>query len=213
LTDSVVIADYGAGNILSLSRAFEKVGADVTVSNDENAIAQADRLILPGVGAFGHAMAALGEGSLIDPVRQFAESGRPFLGICLGMQMMMDQSEEFGQHEGLGLIAGRVTEIPNQSVEGVVHKIPHIGWNTISPPDWGGWHDGIFADSEPFCAVYFVHSYRAEPEDDSKIFAECRYGGHRIVAAIGDGPLVGCQFHPEKSGPVGLQIIKSFMSL
>lgn len=210
----VTIIDYGIGNLLSVARAFEHCGAETVVTGVPDAIETAERLVLPGVGAFADGMAGLRDRGLIDPIRKFAASNRPFLGICLGMQMMLDSGEEFGIHEGLGLIPGKIVPIPTTGADGTSHKIPHIGWNLlelpVSAPDWT--HtilDGI----RPQAAVYFVHSFTAFPVNPDHRLADCHYNGRLISAAIRSGFLYGCQFHPEKSGKVGLQIINNFIRL
>lgn len=210
MTNAVTIVDYGRGNILSVSRALESVGASVTLTDDPVAIAAAERLLLPGVGAFGDAMATLQARNLVAPLQAFAETGRPFLGICLGMQLMLDESEEFGSHAGLGLIPGRVQRIPVPEANGVAYKVPHVGWNRLiaAGADWTG---TPLADTADAAAVYFVHSYEARPDEPAHRIADCVYGGHRIAAVIGRDNMIGCQFHPEKSGETGLGILKRFL--
>src|SRR5208283_5616772 len=160
----VTVIDYGMGNLLSVSRAMEHCGAEVLTTCDPERVAQAERLILPGVGAFADGMAGLRERRLIEPIREFARAGRPFLGICLGMQMMLDSSEEFGNHEGLGLVPGRVAAIPSTGVDGRPHKIPHIGWNKLlMPTPETSWENTILAGLSPGSSGYFVHSYAAVP--------------------------------------------------
>lgn len=214
MTTRLTLVDYGIGNLLSVRRAFEHCGAEVDAVNAADGIRRADRLVLPGVGAFEDGMQALRDRSLIEPIAEFAETDRPFLGICLGMQMMFEVSEEFGEHAGLGLLPGRVTPIPRTGVTGNEHKIPHIGWSALhlatSRRDWTGTIlEGI--DHEPF--VYFVHSFAAVPDDDGHRLADCRYDGLVISAAVCRGNLYGTQFHPEKSGATGLRIVREFLSL
>jgi imidazole glycerol-phosphate synthase subunit HisH len=163
------------------------------------------------VGAFADGMAGLRERGLIEPVRQFAASRRPLLGICLGMQMLLSSSEEFGQHEGLGLIAGRVLAIPSTGIDGAPHKIPHIGWAGLEASQGAAWDGSILRDVRPGSTVYMVHSYTAVPDDLTHRLADCRYDGRLISAAIRAGEVYGCQFHPEKSGPVGLRILATFL--
>ena len=213
MSASVTVVDYGIGNILSVSRALEHCGAKVLLTDLPAQIAQAQRVVLPGVGAFKDGMDGLRERGLIDAVKQFAASGRPLLGICLGMQMLLEFSEEFGVHEGLGLIPGRVAAIPATTADGLPHKIPHIGWNelnfTAGTTDWRG---TILEDVSPGNAVYFVHSFTAQPADIRHRLADCDYNGRLVAAAIRSGMVYGCQFHPEKSGNVGLRILKSFLA-
>jgi glutamine amidotransferase len=210
---SVAVVDYGIGNLLSVSRALEQCGAQVLLTDDPAQIAQAQRLVLPGVGAFKDGMDGLRTRGLIDILRQFAATGRPLLGICLGMQMLLDYSEEFGTHEGLGLISGRVTAIPATSAAGVRHKIPHIGWNELQAPDANKWSGTILDDIAPGSSVYFVHSFTAFPDDSACRLADCSYDGRLISAVIRKRNTYGCQFHPEKSGEIGLNILRRFLAL
>jgi glutamine amidotransferase len=205
----IAIIDYGSGNVHSVRRAFEHCGAAPVLTADAAAIESADRLVLPGVGAFADGMRSLRERGLVDPIRRFVESGRPFLGICLGMQMLATTSEEFGLHEGLNLIPGRVVQIPSSDVDGKAHKIPHIGWAELVPA--APWAGSIFGSTRELTSVYLVHSFQFEPEDDHHRLADCFYGGHRIAAALRAANVTACQFHPEKSGEAGLQMIASFL--
>lgn len=208
----VTIVDYGMGNLLSVCRAIEHCGALPRLTDSPADIADAERLVLPGVGAFKDGMNGLHERRLVEPVRAYCASGRPFLGICLGMQMMMETSEEFGRHAGLGLIPGSVVEIPCES-DGATRKIPHIGWNTLRATGVP-WDRSILAGLAPgTAAVYFVHSYAVSPLDRSSVLADCLYDGCRIPAAVQAGALHGCQFHPEKSGDTGLAIIRNFLAM
>lgn len=210
----VTVIDYGIGNILSVSRALEHCGAEVVLASDPLLIELADRLVLPGVGAFADGMAGLRERNMIDPLKEFARLGKPFLGICLGMQMMLDSSEEFGSHEGLGLIPGKVAAIPSTGVDGRPHKIPHIGWNALELPEAGlSWSGTILEDMAPGATAYFVHSFTAVPERREHRLADCRYDGRTIAAVIRSGSLYGCQFHPEKSGETGLSILRRFIAI
>lgn len=211
MTDVAVI-DYGVGNLLSVSRAFAHCGADVVVTSDSETILAARRVVLPGVGAFANGMQALRDHRLDDLVREVAASGKPLLGICLGMQMLMETSEEFGETEGLGLIPGRVVGIPAIDTTGQPLKVPHIGWNELLPPEglisWGG---SALEPLTPGEAAYFVHSFMARPLDSGHCLADCLVGGHRVCAAVRRDNVQGCQFHPEKSGSVGLAIIRTFL--
>lgn len=208
----VTVIDYGVGNLLSVSRALEHCGARVTITSDAAAILTSARVVLPGVGAFADGMAALQAQGLDTVVRQVAATGTPLLGICLGMQMLFDESEEFGATAGLGLIPGRVVHIPAPTTTGEPHKIPHIGWNElVLPARRDAWQSGLFADIEPGEAVYFVHSFMAEPASPELRLADCHYGGIPISAAVKRDNVMGCQFHPEKSGEVGLKILRRFI--
>ena len=195
----VAIVDYGVGNLFSLKSSFEAIGQEAFVSGDAAQLAKADRLILPGVGAFGDAAEKLRQSGLDAFVRQAAAKGTPLMGICLGMQLLFEESHEYGCHKGLGLLKGKV--VPMQP-EGL--KIPHIGWNSLhktqDSPLLSGVKEGDF--------VYFVHSFHAQGCEDSLV-AVTDYG-MTVTAAVQKGNVMGCQFHPEKSGQVGLAILKAF---
>lgn len=210
MTARTTIVDYGIGNLLSVSRGLEHSGADVKFAGDAASIAGAERLVLPGVGAFGKATEKLHELGLFEAILRFIESGRPFLGICVGMQLMMDYSEEFGRFDGFSLIAGHVAKIPKTGADGSPHPVPHIGWNRLNR---GGadWENTIFRGLETGVWVYFVHSFTATPESQDHVLSQCDYNGCAITAAIVKDNMTGCQFHPEKSGPVGLAILKNFI--
>lgn len=211
MTATVTIIDYGSGNLLSVSRAFEYVGAKAVLSSDPIAIASAEHLVLPGVGAFADGMRGLQERGLIEPIRRYAASGRPLVGICLGMQMLATMSVEFGNHEGLGLVQGRVIPVPAFDVDGVAQKIPHIGWAELTPPTPERWEGSIFEGTPERTSVYLVHSFHFEPDDPAHRLADCFYGGHRLAAAVRSGNILGCQFHPEKSGKAGLVLLNAFL--
>lgn len=211
MSANVTVVDYGSGNLFSVSRALEQVGARVELTGDTDRVAAAERLVLPGVGAFSAAMKALTDRGLADAVRRFVETGRPFLGICVGMQAMMDYGEEFGHHDGFGFVAGGVAVIPATGADGTPHPVPHIGWNGLVPPA-RGWDDTLFAAIAPGTAVYFVHSFAARPKEPENVLATCDYDGRAITAAIAKDNMVGCQFHPEKSGPAGLAILTRFLN-
>lgn len=211
----VTVVDYGIGNLFSVQRALEHCGASVRVSSDASAIETAERVVLPGVGAFADGMRGLRERGLVEPLRRLASAGRPLLGICLGMQMLADVSEEFGEHQGLGLIPGRVVAIPRVDVLGQPQKIPHIGWNALVPahdaPGTSPWAGTILSSTPPQTSVYLVHSFHFVPASTADRLADCVYGGHRITAAVQRGRLTGCQFHPEKSGEAGLAVLRAFI--
>ncbi|MEN9847565.1 MAG: imidazole glycerol phosphate synthase subunit HisH [Pseudomonadota bacterium] len=210
----VTVIDYGVGNLLSVTRAFTYCGAEVILTDDPSIIRDAARLVLPGVGAFADGMFSLQQRKLVDVIQLFAKTERPLLGICLGMQMLMDSSEEFGFHQGLGLISGKVIEIPKVGQNGVPHKIPHIGWNLLQKPvHQPDWQDSLLTGVTLGSASYFVHSFMAMPDKQQHRFADTNYNGQIIPAVIRSGNIYGCQFHPEKSGEVGLQIIKNFLML
>lgn len=208
----VVVIDYGVGNLLSVQRALEYCGAKVILTAEPEKILKAKRVVLPGVGAFGNAMQTLEQLGLVSVIRELAHCQIPLLGICLGMQLLLEESEEFGLTEGLGLIPGRVIPIPSQALDGKTLKIPHIGWSTLLPSITSeGWNESLLQNSKFEEALYFVHSFMAVPSDPIYTIAECEYGGRRISAVIKKDHVTGCQFHPEKSGEVGLRILRRFV--
>ena len=208
----VIVIDYGVGNLLSVRRALERCGARVVVSDDHHAILAAPRVILPGVGAFADGMNELRSRGLDTIAQTVAEKGTPLLGICLGMEMLLDESEEFAATTGLGLIHGRVIPVPPTDSDGHPQKIPHIGWNRLVVPDnRRDWNGTPLATTVPGEAVYFVHSYMASPSNCEHRVADCLYGGISISAVIQRDNIFGCQFHPEKSGEVGLNILRQFL--
>ncbi len=199
----LTIVDYGVGNLFSLKSSFAAIGREATVSSEPSAISRADRIILPGVGAFGDAARKLRESGLGELVCERASAGVPVMGICLGMQLLLGKSLEYGEHEGLSLIEGTVR--PISEVVPKELKIPHIGWNALS---FKGDKHPIFRYINEGDFVYFVHSfYGAECEDS--VIAHTEYGAP-LTAAVAKGNVCGCQFHPEKSGSVGLNILKGF---
>lgn len=208
----VAIIDYGVGNLLSVQRAVQECGAEVITSSEPDVIARADRVILPGVGAFANGMKALESLGLVEVIKAVVARGIPLMGICLGMQLLLDESREHGVTKGLGIIPGRVVPVPSLGHDGLPIKIPHIGWNSLVVPEGSAWNETILKNSIPGDSVYFVHSFMAVLEDPEMRIADCLYGGNRISAAIGEGNVVGCQFHPEKSGEVGLRILGVFIN-
>lgn len=198
-----VIVDYGVGNLFSLASSLRKIGEPSLVTSDKTEIEQADRVILPGVGAFADAMKKLADSGLADTLKKVAAKGVPVMGICLGMQLLFDRSFEYGEHQGLGLLKGDVRPI----VTDPALKIPHMGWNSLS---FTRPHP-LFRFIKEGDAVYFVHSYHAVDCDES-VIARAEYG-IPVTAAVASGNVMGCQFHPEKSGDVGLNILRAFVSL
>ena len=201
----VAIIDYGVGNLFSLKSSLKEIGAEAVVTSDEKVIAEADRIILPGVGAFEDAARKLRETGMAEVVKREAAAGKPMMGICLGMQLMFDVGYEYGEHEGLGLIRGSVRPIADVIPEG--YKIPHIGWNLLKFRK----ESPLFKYIKEDDYVYFVHSYYAA-ECDESVIAVTEYGAE-LTAAVANGNVYGCQFHPEKSGEVGMKILKAFMEL
>ena len=207
------IVDYGMGNLRSVQKAFESLGVPAEITADPDAVAAADKVVLPGQGAFRDCAANLRSSGMDEPVLDQIAADRPLLGICVGQQLLFDRSFEDGEHAGLGVIAGEVRRFAGPPFEGGDRlKIPLMGWNTLSHP--GGALDDvpIFAGLPPDASVYFVHSYHTVPEDRSVVAAEADYGGP-FVAAVARGNLFACQFHPEKSQAVGLRILKNFAEL
>lgn len=208
----VTIVDYGAGNLLSVKRGFEHCGANVTLTAESKRILAAERVVLPGVGAFRNAMEELNRLDLVEPLRELARQRTPLLGICLGMQLLLNESEEFGLTQGLRLIPGRVMPLPSRTIAGVSQKVPHIGWNALQPaPAAAEWSNTVLADNQSGDAVYFVHSFMVVLNEEKDLLAACVYGGHLIPAVIRRDQITGCQFHPEKSGEIGLKILRHFL--
>ena len=199
----IVMIDYGVGNLFSLKSSFAAIGYDVVVSGDAQVIEKADKIILPGVGAFADAANKLKESGLDVLLCQLAQKGTPIMGICLGMQLLLEKSYEYGETEGLGLIPGAVRPIAEQIENGL--KIPHIGWNHLT---FGKEKHPIFKYIQEGDHVYFVHSYYGA-ECDENVIATTEYGGI-LTAAVAKDNVCGCQFHPEKSGTVGLAILRGF---
>lgn len=198
----IAIIDYDICNLRSVQKAIEFLGGEAVITRDASVVDAADRVILPGVGAFGDAMANLSKFGLIDPIRRFVATGRPFLGICLGMQLLFAESVEHGLQQGLGLIPGRIVrfDIP------AAYKVPHMGWNRLTMAEHSLW-EGL--RTEPY--VYFVHSYHLERDSEYTI-ATADYG-YEFPAAVAKGNVMGTQFHPEKSGDVGMRILANFMEM
>jgi len=192
----VTIVDYGSGNLRSVQKAFERLGAAARITSDPEVVAAAERIVLPGVGSFGDAMRALRDRQLVDPLVAHVRADKPFFGICMGLQLLFETGLEGGRHSGLGVLAGEVArfELP------AGFKVPHMGWNTVrwrGPPVADGWY-------------YFVHSYRARPADESVVAAVADYGGE-FCAAVARGRLFATQFHPEKSQATGLRLLGAFL--
>ena len=202
----VAIVDYGVGNLFSLKSSLAAIGAEAVVTDDPAVIRAADRVILPGVGAFGDASDKLRRSGLFETVIEYAKSGKPLMGICLGMQLLLEKGFEYGEHEGLGLIPGEIR--PISDVIPTALKIPHIGWNALS---FGEKKHPLFRYLNEGDCVYFVHSYYGTGCDDC-VIATAEYGAP-LTAAVAKGNVMGCQFHPEKSGKAGLSILKAFCEM
>lgn len=209
----VVVIDYGVGNLLSVQRALEHCGAAVVSTSEPDRILAAKRVVLPGVGAFANGMQALDRLGLIAVMRELAQRKTLLLGICLGMQLLLEESDEFGVTTGLGLIPGRVVSVPELDTSGAKQKIPHIGWNGLLPSTPGSqWQHPCLQDISPGDTAYFIHSFMAAPTVAEHRIADTLYGGHKIAAVINRDQITGCQFHPEKSGEVGLKILRRFIT-
>lgn len=201
----IAIIDYGAGNIQSVYKALKFIGADCKVTSDKDEILNADGAILPGVGSFGDAMDTMTKRGIKDTIIEYTKSGKPFLGICLGLQLLFPESEETPGVKGLDIFKGTITKIPNQNK---TLKIPHMGWNNISIKQKNGIFKGI--EGEPY--VYFVHSFYLKAQDKDIVAATTQYGVE-IDAAVQKGNIIATQFHPEKSGEVGLKMLKNFVEM
>jgi len=215
MSKKITLIDYGMCNLLNVARALEHCGAEVTITEDPAAVLSAEKLVVPGVGAFSACMHELEERGFADAIRRYVDTQRPMLGICVGMQMLFETSEEFGEHAGLGILPGRVRAVPGKTATGELQRVPHIGWNHLVTPENGRQWEGTlledYAGQQP--AVYFVHSYAAVPSRDSDRLADTLYGGHRLCAAVQKDNLMATQFHPERSGEIGLTIARRFVGL
>jgi len=200
----IAIIDYDAGNIKSVEKALQKLGAEVIITKDAEVILNADKVILPGVGAFGDAMANLNKYGLVDVIHKVVEKGTPFLGICLGLQLLFERSDETPGVEGLGILKGEILRIP----ENGELKIPHMGWNSLHLQNNGRLYKGLQENAY----VYFVHSYYLKAQEEEIVKATTEYSVN-IHASVEKGNVFACQFHPEKSSDVGLKILKNFVEL
>lgn len=212
MTCKVSVIDYGLGNLLSVMHAFQYCDATMDIVETISGITKANHLVLPGVGAFSNAMEELHSLGIKDAIIEHAKKGKPILGICLGMQLLFDESEEFGRHAGLGLVSGTVKAISAVGEGGIKHKIPHIGWNELLFSNEVQYQPGLLFSIKPNSAAYFVHSYRAVPSDLRDQLAKCDYDGIDICAIVVKENITGCQFHPEKSGETGLMILRNFLA-
>ncbi len=215
---SVAIVDYGLGNLFSVRQACDHTGMRGFLTSAAREIMSADVVILPGIGAFGDAMASLGRLDLVEPLREVAASGKPLFGICLGLQLLMEESHEFGLHRGLGIVQGDVVTFDGPAESGRPLKVPQVGWNRIfrtategaSPADvWENSPLQGLADGE---FMYFVHSFYVRPQDSSLVLSFSRYGDVEFCSSLKAGNIFACQFHPERSGPEGLRIYRNVAS-
>ena len=209
----LAVIDYGLCNLLSIHNALKYLNVDCTITSNGDEIQGADAVILPGVGAFEDGMDGLRSKHLICAVQDFVSTGKPFLGICLGMQMLMSKGFEFGEFDGLGLIPGQVRRFAHEALpEGRSLKIPHVSWNGLMPAVQP-WEGSILGGLKPGVEMYFVHSYCVFPDNASDILAETTYGTQKFCSVVRRDNVYGCQFHPEKSSRLGLNILQNFVQL
>ncbi len=211
ISPTIGIVDYGVGNLHSAVKAFKQFSDKVIVTEDADDIRAADALVLPGVGAFPTGMQGLKIRGLVEPIRAFSKTGKPMLGICLGAQIMLSKGYEFGMHEGLNLVEGEVVDF---SALATGTKIPQIGWNSLAEPAQEVWQNTILDSvASNRDSVYFVHSFIFQPRQPDEALATTEYGGREFCSVFKKNNIYGCQFHPEKSGAVGLKIIENFIHL
>jgi imidazole glycerol-phosphate synthase subunit HisH len=207
-----VVVDYGMGNVFSVMQALRQCGAEPVLTGDPDRLRKADRVILPGVGAFKNGIQGLINNDLIDPLLEFAVAGKPLLGICLGMQMFGTNSLEFGEHEGLNLIPGKTKKIPSLKCDGTNRIIPFVGWRNINVLGQAGRSPSILDKTHERASVYLVHSYQFIVDDTDDLLATYDYDGITVTAAIKKDNITGVQFHPEKSDETGINILREFIS-
>lgn len=208
---TISIVDYGLGNLFSIQQACQQVGLRSIISDDPAELGRADAVLLPGVGAFGDAMTALEERSLVRPLQDIAASGKTLIGICLGLQLLMTGSREFGDHPGLGVIKGTVERLPDglRGATGNRLKVPHVGWRPVEAPNPNGWRDPFLVGIDPQSFMYFVHSYTVQPSDPGVVSCQTRYGDHVFCSAVHQDNIVAYQFHPERSAFQGMRIFRN----
>lgn len=206
----VVVIDYGIGNVFSVCNALSRIGESPILSGDPQIIAKAERVILPGVGAFSKAMENLRSHGLDDAISTYIDTGRPFLGICIGMQVLMERSTELGDHIGLGHINGSVERIPNISSSGNRVKVPHIGWSQVNKVSISHSNNASQIKYDQRC-FYFVHAYMCKPSSEDNLLATVNYHGEEITAIVSRGNILGVQFHPERSGQEGLNFLSTWV--
>lgn len=208
-----VIVDYGMGNLYSVRRACEHVGLEAAITTSPGGVREADGVILPGVGSMPVAMATLDESGLGDALRAVAERGTPLMGVCLGMQLLMEEGSEFTTHRGLGILPGKVVRFPGRDENGAQLKVPHIGWNRVHRTSGHArdpWLETPLQATPEGEYMYFVHSYLVVPGEPNLCVGVSRYGGMEFCSVVARGGVFGCQFHPERSGPQGLQVYREF---
>ena len=208
-----VVIDYGIGNTFSVMQALEKLGANAELTSNFDTILAADRVILPGVGAFGRAIARLRNIGLEEVLLEYVSTGRPFMGICVGMQLLMERGYEFGEHQGLGLLQGAVEKIDFGSLDETKERVPIIGWNHIHTNPNNASQERLFVSDDQKASYYFVHSFEVKPENQEHIAAWSTVGQNELVAAVAHDNIFGVQFHPERSSYFGLRFLEKFLSI
>jgi glutamine amidotransferase len=206
----VAIVDYGLGNLFSIDQACRQAGLSSFITSDVDFISTSDALILPGVGAFGDAMNSLKVNNLVSPIHNFVQTGKPFMGICLGMQLLFTESEEFGKHVGLNLIPGRIVRFPQTNSDGQLIRVPQIQWNQIRCPENKSWQNSVLKDIPNGSYMHFVHSYYAIPDDAANILSTSKYEGIEYTSAVVKDNITGIQYHPEKSAGLGIKIYENW---
>tara|TARA_B100000029_G_scaffold350853_1_gene343306 strand:+ start:256 stop:891 length:636 start_codon:yes stop_codon:yes gene_type:complete len=209
----ITIIECNFGNIFSLKQAFKYWGIKVSITQDKKNILNSDKVVLPGVGAFGDAITEIRNNGLFDTILEFSDKKKPLLGICVGMQLLFDTGNEHGSFKGLGLLKGHVEQIPKKTKEGEKIRLPHIGWESLRKPENIDWNGTLLANIGRNKAVYFAHSFHATSTDSKAVISNIKVGGHNIAAVVQKNHIMGSQFHPEKSGQTGLKIIKNFIDI
>lgn len=210
---SCVVLDYGIGNVFSVMQALQKIGANPILTSDLATIRQADRMIVPGVGAFNKAVNRLKHLGMDEAILEFVATERPMLGICVGMQLLMEKGMEFGETKGLGLFKGTVEQIQAKDHDGQDLRVPVIGWNTLNRPSSRTWNGSVLAETSDTSAYYFVHSFAVNAQNSEDILATTTVGADSVVSAIARDNIIGVQFHPERSSHDGLKLLKSFTQM
>ncbi len=207
---SIAVIDYGIGNVRSILEAFKNQNTEVILTRNKDEILKSNGLVIPGVGSFSYGMENLVNYNLVEVIKEYTTLDRPLLGICLGMQLLFEESEEFGNTKGLGLISGKVVQLPTKDNQN--EKLPHVSWNEIKS-DKNSWNNTILSNVEEGSDMYFVHSFIAQPRDPSYVLSLTEYSKYHFCSSVKKGSIYGCQFHPEKSGISGLKIVNNFIRM